>query len=202
MTSRSSRALFKGGSARSAPTRRRLLALTAALTLVPMLAGCKPVTTTSKSYRSPVSNVASVTPANTADSTLAVAITTPVPTVAAPITSAEPAATPIPTAAPTPQPKPKPTVKPVAKSKPAPTAHPTPKATAKPTVKPAPKATPKPAPKPTTTPVAGCHPLSNAGHCYKAGQFCRATDHGKSGTDANGRAIICRDNNGWRWEPK
>ncbi|GAA4843553.1 hypothetical protein GCM10023235_19600 [Kitasatospora terrestris] len=57
------------------------------------------------------------------------------------------------------------------------------------------------APQPTQPQAGGCHPLSNAGNCYKAGQYCRTSDHGVYGTDASGRAIKCVDNNGWRWEP-
>jgi hypothetical protein len=50
-------------------------------------------------------------------------------------------------------------------------------------------------------PPAGCHPLTNSGTCYRAGELCRAADHGASGVAENGEAIVCRDNNGWRWEP-
>jgi hypothetical protein len=35
-----------------------------------------------------------------------------------------------------------------------------------------------------------CHPLSNEGTCYEPGEFCR-----------DGKTIICKDNDGWRWEP-
>ncbi|GAA2748456.1 hypothetical protein GCM10010440_48860 [Kitasatospora cinereorecta] len=52
---------------------------------------------------------------------------------------------------------------------------------------------------PTQPQAQGCHPLSNAGNCYKAGQYCRSSDHNVAGTDASGRAITCLDNNGWRW---
>jgi hypothetical protein len=75
--------------------------------------------------------------------------------------------------------------------------------------RPAPVSVPTtPAPTPTTlgpppsAPApAGCHPLSNEGTCYKAGEFCRDSDHGKTGVAANGEKIICEDNDGWRWEP-
>ncbi|MCK9928495.1 hypothetical protein MXD62_15160 [Frankia sp. Mgl5] len=36
---------------------------------------------------------------------------------------------------------------------------------------------------------------------YKAGQLCRNADHGVRGVAGNGEAIVCADNNGWRWEP-
>ncbi len=52
----------------------------------------------------------------------------------------------------------------------------------------------------TTAAAAGCHPLTNAGHCYEPGEFCRDSDHGISGTAGDGKAITCKDNNGWRWE--
>jgi hypothetical protein len=62
--------------------------------------------------------------------------------------------------------------------------------------------------KPTAAPVtaassapAGCHPLTDSGNCYKPGEYCRDDDHGMSGVAGNGEAIICEDNDGWRWEP-
>jgi hypothetical protein len=56
---------------------------------------------------------------------------------------------------------------------------------------------------PPQPPVASatCYPLSNSGTCYRPGEFCRNSDHGKAGRTADGQAIICRNNNGWRWEP-
>jgi hypothetical protein len=45
-----------------------------------------------------------------------------------------------------------------------------------------------------------CHPLTNGGKCYTPGELCRSSDHGVSGIDANGDAIKCENNNGWRWE--
>jgi hypothetical protein len=60
---------------------------------------------------------------------------------------------------------------------------------------------PIPAP-PTAAPQpTGCYPLTNGGNCYQPGEFCRTSDHGASGIDANGDPIVCEDNNGWRWEP-
>jgi hypothetical protein len=60
--------------------------------------------------------------------------------------------------------------------------------------------TPPPAPAAPAAP-AGCYPLSSGGNCYSAGQLCRNSDHGMHGVAANGEAIVCEDNNGWRWEP-
>lgn len=58
------------------------------------------------------------------------------------------------------------------------------------------------APQPVqTTAQASCYPLTNGGNCYKPGEFCRTSDHGVTGIDANGDAIKCEDNDGWRWEP-
>jgi hypothetical protein len=56
-------------------------------------------------------------------------------------------------------------------------------------------------PAPAATPTSACTPLSNEGTCYEPGEYCRATDHGASGTAGDGEAITCADNNGWRWEP-
>jgi hypothetical protein len=68
---------------------------------------------------------------------------------------------------------------------------------------PAPVAPPPPAAAPTPAPAAppSCYPLSNSGTCYRAGEFCRNSDHGATGRTAGGEAIVCRNNNGWRWEP-
>ncbi len=57
----------------------------------------------------------------------------------------------------------------------------------------------------STTPVpqsTSCYPLTNGGNCYKAGEYCRIIDHNTTGVASNGTAIICTDNNGWRWEPR
>lgn len=54
---------------------------------------------------------------------------------------------------------------------------------------------------PTTQAQTSCYPLTNSGTCPSAGQFCRASDHGAYGVAKNGDAIVCRDNNGWRWQP-
>ena len=63
-----------------------------------------------------------------------------------------------------------------------------------------------PARAPASTPVRmsaprpSCHPLTSGGNCYRAGERCRAADHGVHGVAGNGDAITCADNNGWRWE--
>jgi hypothetical protein len=111
------------------------------------------------------------------------AASTPDPTPTA-SPSATPAPTPTPTAAPTAAPTQAP---PVAAARP-PTAAPAP-----------PPPTAVPAPPPGTP--AGCYPLSNSGTCYEPGEFCRTSDHGRTGRAGNGEAIICENNNGWRWEP-
>jgi hypothetical protein len=58
-----------------------------------------------------------------------------------------------------------------------------------------------PPPPATTSAAPACHPLTNGGNCYRAGELCRNSDHGVSGVAGNGTAIKCEDNNGWRWEP-
>ena len=57
-----------------------------------------------------------------------------------------------------------------------------------------------PAPPASTAPV-GCHPVTNGGNCYEPGEYCRTADRGASGVAGDGEAIICKNNNGWRWEP-
>jgi hypothetical protein len=57
-----------------------------------------------------------------------------------------------------------------------------------------------PAP-PASTAPAGCYPLSDEGTCFEPGEYCRDDDHGVSGVAGDGKAIICEDNDGWRWEP-
>jgi len=69
---------------------------------------------------------------------------------------------------------------------------------------PAPKASTAPPAPPSTAPPAppsGCYPKTDSGNCYEPGEFCRTSDHGVSGVAGDGEAIICEDNNGWRWEP-
>jgi hypothetical protein len=74
--------------------------------------------------------------------------------------------------------------------------------TAPPAVAPPAAAPPQQAPPPPPTAApAGCHPLTNTGKCYEPGEFCRNSDHGATGRAGDGEAIICRNNNGWRWEP-
>jgi len=68
-------------------------------------------------------------------------------------------------------------------------------------IPPAPQRTTQaPQPVHTTAQAQSCHPLTNSGNCYKPGEYCRTSDHGLSGIDADGDAIKCEDNNGWRWE--
>jgi hypothetical protein len=63
---------------------------------------------------------------------------------------------------------------------------------------PAPAAAPS---HPAAATSAGCHPLSDEDTCYKPGEYCRDADHGASGIAGDGKAITCKDNDGWRWEP-
>jgi hypothetical protein len=68
---------------------------------------------------------------------------------------------------------------------------------------PAPSPSPSPSsssPTPDPSSSAACHPKTSTGHCYEPGEFCPAADHGLSGVDGEGDAIVCEDNNGWRWE--
>jgi hypothetical protein len=46
-----------------------------------------------------------------------------------------------------------------------------------------------------------CHPLTNSGRCYEPGEYCRHTDRGVRGIAGDGKRIICRNNDGLRWEP-
>jgi hypothetical protein len=52
----------------------------------------------------------------------------------------------------------------------------------------------------TTVQAQSCYPLTDSGKCYEPGEYCRTSDRGKNGIDANGDAIVCEDNDGWRWE--
>jgi hypothetical protein len=61
-------------------------------------------------------------------------------------------------------------------------------------------AAPPPPPSTSAAPT-GCYPKTNGGNCYEPGEFCRKSDHGASGVAGDGKRIVCRDNNGWRWEP-
>jgi hypothetical protein len=56
------------------------------------------------------------------------------------------------------------------------------------------------APVPSPTPT-GCYPLSDSGSCYEPGEYCRDSDAGVTGLAGDGEQIICRDNDGLRWEP-
>jgi len=82
-------------------------------------------------------------------------------------------------------------------------------ATSQPPAPPAPARTTHaapPPPPPSTKPPASkapasCYPLTNGGNCYEPGEYCRNSDHGVHGVAGDGEAIVCEDNNGWRWEP-
>ena len=54
-------------------------------------------------------------------------------------------------------------------------------------------------PKPTT---GACHPRTSSGNCYEPGELCSDADHGMKGVAGDGEPIVCRDNDGWRWEPR
>ena len=64
---------------------------------------------------------------------------------------------------------------------------------------------PPPAPKTTAPspppPPSGCYPKASTGNCYEPGEFCPHADAGMRGVAGDGKAIICEDNNGLRWEP-
>jgi hypothetical protein len=68
-----------------------------------------------------------------------------------------------------------------------------------PTQAPPPPQPTTPAPAPPTTAAPSCHPLTNSGHCYQPGEFCRGIDHGATGVAGDGENIKCEDVNGWRW---
>jgi hypothetical protein len=121
----------------------------------------------------------------------AVATSTPTSNITpAPTATAEPASTPNPTVVSTPTPR-------MHSQTTAPRAPAAPVAPAPPVA-----AKPPPPPPPPPPPVsAGCYPLSNSGTCYQPGEFCRNSDHGKTGRAGNGKSIICQNKNGWRWEP-
>jgi hypothetical protein len=57
-----------------------------------------------------------------------------------------------------------------------------------------------PQPVQTTAQTQGCYPLTSGGNCYTPGEYCRKADRDTSGVDADGDAITCEDNDGWRWE--
>jgi cardiolipin synthase len=69
-----------------------------------------------------------------------------------------------------------------------------------PTPKPKPKPKPSPSPTPSPTPT-GCYPRASSGNCYEPGEYCSDADHGMTGVAGDGEAIVCENNNGWRWEP-
>ena len=75
----------------------------------------------------------------------------------------------------------------------------TPRKSGSPTPSPSPSpSSSSPTPSPSSS--AACHPTTSSGNCYEPGEFCPAADHGMDGVDGKGEAIVCEDNNGWRWE--
>jgi hypothetical protein len=80
------------------------------------------------------------------------------------------------------------------------TATPTPSASTAAAPAPAPAPTSAPAPPPPPAP-SGCYPKTDGGNCYEPGEFCRDDDHGATGVAGDGEKIVCKDNDGWRWEP-
>lgn len=56
-------------------------------------------------------------------------------------------------------------------------------------------------PPPPPPPPPACYPLTSGGNCYEPGEYCPDRDHGLTGIAGDGEAIICEDNDGWRWEP-
>ena len=172
----------------SIPSGHRRLAAVAGLVLAVGLAltGCDPTAT------------GGVRPAGSASSGAA----TPTPSSTPAVDTAGPTPSPTPPATVTPTEAPTvaagasvaPPVAPAATvpaAKPAPTKAAPTKAPA-----PAPKVSSQPAAPPRTSaapaPAGGCEIVSNAGNCYKAGQFCRNADLGRSTHDADGRMIYCR----------
>lgn len=70
------------------------------------------------------------------------------------------------------------------------------------------RSSPTPTPSPTRNSAApspsspaGCYPRTSAGNCYEPGEYCPDADHGMHGVAGDGEAIVCENNNGWRWEP-
>ncbi len=66
----------------------------------------------------------------------------------------------------------------------------------------APAQAPAPAPSTPAPATTSCHPLSDEETCYRPGEYCRDDDHNTTGVAGDGEAIICEDNDGWRWEPE
>lgn len=141
---------------------KRIVLISAMLTLTAFLAGCKKPDTPDVVPTTPPTTAPTATTAPTVEPTVKptaepTATSTPVPT-------EEPVATPEPTPEPTAEPTVEPTVEPTAtptatptiEPTKEPTATPTPKPTATPTPKPTSTPTPTPSPKPTATPVPEC----------------------------------------------
>jgi hypothetical protein len=62
-------------------------------------------------------------------------------------------------------------------------------------------AVPTPAPTPTAPHATACHPLTSGGKCYEPGEFCPVKDYDATGLAGDGKAVVCWNNDGWRWEP-
>ena len=45
----------------------------------------------------------------------------------------------------------------------------------------------------------GCSPLTSKDTCYEPGEYCPGADHDMKGLAGDGKAIACRNENGWRW---
>lgn len=156
---------------------RRGLAAVAGLVFTVGLAltGCDPsATDAATAAATPPAVTAPAAPVATAAPT--VTESSPAPVVTAPVPPVEPA--PAPTTAEPRSPAPK-TQSPAGKVTPEPRAT-----TAKPPA--------EPEPTQTKAPAGDCEIRSNAGNCYRAGQFCRDDDLGKSTHEAGGRVIYCR----------
>ncbi|WP_157735208.1 hypothetical protein [Pseudofrankia inefficax] len=83
-----------------------------------------------------------------------------------------------------------------------PAAHASPPSETQPPATTWPPASSEPPPTPaTTSPAGGCTPTTDKGHCYEPGEYCRKSDHGAHGVSGDGKAIVCANNDGWRWEP-
>jgi hypothetical protein len=54
---------------------------------------------------------------------------------------------------------------------------------------------------PSTAAASSCSPKSAAGNCYQPGELCSKAEHELSGVAGDGKAIVCENNDGWRWEP-
>ncbi|MER7708479.1 hypothetical protein ABTX81_37035 [Kitasatospora sp. NPDC097605] len=178
---------------------RRGLAAVAGLVFTVGLAltGCDPTTgdTTTAAVSTPAAPVVATTPAAPAPvvtTPAAEPVQTPPPAPPAPPVAEPTAAEPAPTTPAAPPPKAQPTKTPAPATTPKPQSTPT-KAEPQPKITTArPPTDPEPAETKPAAATGDCEIKSNAGNCYKAGQFCRNDDLGKSTHEAGGRVITCR----------